>query len=331
MSKQEEWRAFDMAKQDIQFLRHLELVTHDDRPDFVLKDECGRKIGLEHFRADVYRVQDENSSHVSGGHTILNKSKDEIYQKYHPITVHDIWTDKLAENASNEFVGLIKDSFDMQSNYKYESFLDNLHVSIHGRSPKVKGHIQKSNNYPDRGSYDLMGFLIEIPVPSFRYYFETDGSQQISRFKSVLCPLNLQGFCNIPRRYNDAYSFQKINGLPITNEIWRELDIFENIDFIIIEPYDAKYPQEHHGQYFDKNTPKPYMYPAFSFGLTDIVSTDVQIEHKDGKSNAMFHSQTNRSKYDVVITKTMLKDERRKQSRKTRKHFDKATKKFRET
>lgn len=331
MSKQEERRAFDMAKQDVQFLRHLELVTHDDRPDFVLKDECGRKIGLEHFRADVYRVQDENSSHVSGGHTILNKSKDEIYQKYHPIAVHDIWTDKLAENASNEFVGLIKDSFDMQSNYKYESFLDNLHVSIHGRSPKVKGHIQKSKNYPDRGSYDLMGFLIEIPVPSFRYYFETDGSQQISRFKSVLCPLNLQGFCNIPRRYNDAYSFQKINGLPITNEIWRELDIFENIDFIIIETYDAKYPQEHHGQYFDKNTPKPYMYPAFSFGLTDIVSTDVQIEHKDGKSNAMFHSQTNRSKYDVVITKTMLKDERRKQSRKTRKHFDKATKKFRET
>lgn len=27
-----------------------------DRPDFVVKDKDGHKIGLEHFRADVYRV-----------------------------------------------------------------------------------------------------------------------------------------------------------------------------------------------------------------------------------------------------------------------------------
>lgn len=330
MDKQEERRIFDMAKQDVPFLSHLELVAHDDRPDFVLKDMYGRKIGLEHFRADVYRVQDENSSHVSGGHTILNKSKDEIYQKYHPAAVNNTWTDKLVENASNEVAGHIKDSFDMQSNYKYESFLDNLHVSIHGRSPKVRGHIQKSKKYPDRDSYDLMGFLIEIPIPSFHYYFETGGSQQISRFKLLLCSLNLQEFCDAPRRYNEAYSFQKINGLPITNEIWKELDVFEDIDFIIIETYVAKCPQEHHGQYFDKNTPKPHIYPAFSFGFTDIVSTNVQIEHKDGKSSAVFHSQTNRSKYDVAITTTTLKAERRKQSRKTRKHFDEVTKKFRE-
>lgn len=328
MGKQEEQRIFDMAKQDILFLRCLKLIAHDDRPDFVLTDEYGRKIGLEHFRADVYRVQDENSSHISSGHTILNKFKNEIYQKYHPVAVNNTWTDELVENASDEFVGFIKDSLDMQSNYKYESFLDNLHVSIHGRLPEVNGHIRKSKNYPDRESYDLMGFLIEIPVPSFRYHFETIGSQQISRIKSLLCPLNLRGFGDMPRRYNEAYSFQKINGLPITNEIWRELDIFENIDFIIIETYDAKCPQEHYGQFFDKNTSKPRIYPAFSFGFTDIVSTDVQIKHKDGKSNAMFHSQTNRPKYDVVVTKTTLKNERRKQSRKTRKHFDEATKDF---
>lgn len=29
---------------------------NDDRPDFVVKDKDGHKIGLEHFRADVYRV-----------------------------------------------------------------------------------------------------------------------------------------------------------------------------------------------------------------------------------------------------------------------------------
>ena len=328
--QQEEQHVFDMAKRDVPFLQHLELVSHDDRPDFVLRDEKGRKIGLEHFRADVYRVQDENSSHVSGGHTILNKSKDDIYQKYHLVAVNNTWTDELIKNASDGFVGILKDSFDMQSKYKYESFLDNLHVGIHGRLPKVNGHIQKSQKYPDRESYDLMGFLIDIPVPSFHYHFETIGSQQISRIKSLLCPLNLQGFGDIPRRYNEAYSFQKINGFPITNEIWKELDIFENIDFIIIETYDAKQPQEHHGQYFDKNTPKPHIYPAFSFGFTDIVSTNAQIEHKNGKSSAVFHSQTNRSKYDVAITTTTLKAERRKQSRKTRKHFDEVTKKFRE-
>ena len=332
MNNQDERKVFDMAKQDIPFLRHLELVAHDDRPDFILKDKHGRKIGLEHFKADVYRVPDENSSHISGGHTVLNKSKDEIYQKYHPIAVNNAWTDELLENASNEFFGkFIKSYLDIRSNYVYEAFLDNLHVGIHGKSStSSKGHIQKSKNYPNRESYDLMGFLIEIPVPSFRYYFETAGSQQISRFKSLLCPLNLQGFGKNPRRYNEAYSYQKINGLPITNEIWKELDIFEDIDFIIIETYDDKYPHEHHGQYFDKNTPKPQIYPAFSFGFTDIISTDIQIEHKDGKVNAMFHSQTSRPKYDEVITKTMLKAERRKQDRKTRKNFDKATKKFHE-
>ena len=331
MDKQEEeQRVFDMAKQDIPFLRNLELVTHDDRPDFILKDKNGRKIGLEHFRADVYRVQDENSSHISGGHTILNDSKDEIFQKYHPFAVNNSWTDEIFENAVNELYNkLIKGSLDMRSNYVYEAFLDNLRVGIHGRQHKPKGHIEKSKNYPDRDSYDLMGFLIEIPVPSFMYYFETIGSQQMSRIKSLLCPLNLQGLNEIPRRYNEAYSHQKINGIPITNEIWNEINIFDDIDFVIIETYDAKYPQEHHGQYFDKTTPKPQIYPAFSFGFTDIISTDVQIEHKDGQVNTVFNSQTNRSKYDVVMTNTMLKAERRKQNRKTRKHFDKVTKKFR--
>lgn len=328
MNKQEERYVFDIAKQDVQFLKYLELVAHNDRPDFILKDNCGRKIGLEHFRADVYRVQDENSFHVSGGHTVLNKSKDEIYQKYHSITVNNTWTDELTKNAADKFIGLIKDSLDMQSNYKYESFLDNLHVGIHGRPPKVKGHVQKSKNYPDRESYDLMGFLIEIPIPSFHYYFETIGSQLISRTKSLLCPLNLPELDKIQKRYNEAYSYQKINGLPITNEIWKELDIFKDIDFIIIETYSTKYPQEHHGQYFDKNTPKPRIFPAFSFGFTNIVSTDVQIEHRDDKSNALFRFQTNRLRNDIVITKTMRKAERRKQSRKTRRYFDKATKGF---
>lgn len=324
MGRKEELQVFDMAKQDVPFLRNLELVAHDDRPDFVLKDECGRKIGLEHFRADVYRVQDENGVHVSGGHTVLNESKNEIYQKYNPIAINDTWSDELIENASKELFGKhIKDSLNMRNNYVYEAFLDNLHVSVHGRLPKIKGHMQKSQNYPNRKSYDLMGFLIEIPVPSFQYYFETVGSQQISRMRSLLCPLNLRRSGDTLRRYNEAYSYQKINGLPITNEIWRELDIFEDIDFIIIETHDAKYPQEHYGQYFDKNTPKPQIYPAFSFGFTDIVSTDVQIEHKGGKINVEFNSQTNRSKYDVAITKTRLKAERRKQNKKMRKCFDK--------
>lgn len=328
MNKQEEKRVFDMAKQDIPFLKNLELVSHNDRPDFILKDKYGHKIGLEHFRADVYRIQDVKSSHISGGYTVLNNFKNEIQQKYHSITINNTWTDELTKNASNEVMRFIKDSLDMQSNYQYESFLDNLHVGIHGRPPKVKGHIQKSKNYPEYERYDLIGFLIEIPVPSFHYYFETIGSQRRSRIESVLCPLNLQSFFDIPRRYNDAYSFQKINGLPITNEIWRELNIFEEIDFIIIETYDAQYPQEHHGQYFDQNTPKPRIYPAFSFGFTDIVSTNIQTQHTDRDINVMFHFQTNRPKYDVVMTKTMLKAERRKLNRKTRKRFDKKTKKL---
>lgn len=329
MNRQEEKRVFDMAKQDIPFLKNLELVSHNDRPDFILKDKYGHKIGLEHFRADVYRVQDENSTHVSGGHTILNKSKNEVYQKYYRIALHNLWTDELIENASNDFFGrFIKGPLDMKSNYVYEAFLDNLHVSIHGKTPTVKGHIQKIQNYPGRESYDLMGFLIEIQVPSFQYYFETVGSQQISLMKSALCPLNLHGFENMPRRYNESYSYQKINGIPITNEIQRELNIFEDIDFIIIETYDAQYPQEHHGQYFDQDTPKPRIYPAFSFGFTDIVSTNIQTQHTAKDINVMFHFQTNRPKYDVVMTKTMLKAERRKQNRKNRKRFDKKTKKL---
>lgn len=334
MNKQdEEQRIFDMAKQDVPFLKRLKLVEHDDRPDFVLKDEDGQKIGLEHFRADVYQVRDENSSHISGGHTVLNESKEELYQKYHPFAVDNTWNDDiLKESASDLFNKPIKDSLDMRSRYTYEAFLDNLHVGIHGRSSKPKGHIQKSKNYPDRESYNLMGFLIEIPVPSFEYYFETKKSQEISLIQSSLCryPFNFQRLKKIPRRFNNAYSYQKINGLPMTHEIWNELDIFEDIDFVIIETYDEKYPVEHHGQYFDKNTPRPRVYPAFSFGFTDIVSTDVQVEHKDDKTNALFTLHSNRPKYDTTITRTMLKAERRKQNRKTRKNFDKAMNKFRE-
>lgn len=107
--QKEERKAFDMAKQDIPFLKNLALVTHDDKPDFILKDKVGRKIGLEHFRADVYRVQDENSSHISGGHTILNDSKDELFQKYHPIAVSDAWTDNiLKQSAADLFCGHMK-------------------------------------------------------------------------------------------------------------------------------------------------------------------------------------------------------------------------------
>ena len=58
MSRQEERKVFDMAKQDVPFLKNLELVKHDDRPDFILKDKNGRIIGLEHFRADVKWLAD---------------------------------------------------------------------------------------------------------------------------------------------------------------------------------------------------------------------------------------------------------------------------------
>lgn len=316
---EEEQRVFNMAKQDIPFLKHLELVAHDDRPDFVLKDKDDHKIGLEHFRADVYRVQDKNSPHISGGHTILNDSKDKLFQKYHTYEVNDTWTDEDTEQCANELFEHIADSLDMQSKYTYDAFIDNLRVGIHGRPPKVKGHVQKSKNYQDRESYDLMGFLIEVPVPSFEFYFETNLSQKISQIQSLLRRYPIQ------RRFNASHSRQKINGLPITNEIWNELDIFEDIDFIIIETYDEKYPAEHHGQYFTKDTLKPKIYPAFSFGFTDIVSTDVQIEHKDNNINALFTSYTNQHGYDVSsITKTTLKSERRKYNRKSRKHFDKA-------
>ena len=170
-----------------------------------------------------------------------------------------------------------------------------------------------------------MGSLIEVPVPSFRYHFETNGSQEVSKFYSWLCrpPLNLQEYEKVPRRFNEGYSYQKINGLPITSEIWTELNIFDDIDFIIIETHDSSYPEKHYGQYFTKDTPKPRIYPAFSFGVTDVISTDVQVEHKDGKINAL----TNLSKYDVAVTKTTLKAERRKQNRKSRKHFDEVTRK----
>lgn len=328
MNKQEEeQKVFDMAKQDILFLKNLELIEHNDRPDFILKDKNDRKIGLEYFRTDIYRVQDKNSSYISGGHTILNNSKKELFQKYHPLAVNNTWNDESTEQAAGELFGHIEDSLNMQIHYKYEDFLDNIRVGIHGRLPKVKGHIQKSKNYPDREHYDLMGFLIEIPVPSFQYYFETVSSQQISRIKSLLHPLNLQEIGKILRRYNKGYSYQKINGLPITNEIWKEINTFENIDFIIIETYNANNPTEHYGQYFDKDTPKPRIYPAFSFGLTDISSISIQTKCKDDKVNAIFECQTNHSQYDVVMTKSTLKAERRKRNRKSRKYFDEAARK----
>lgn len=329
MSKQEEEQIFNMAKQDVSFLKNLKLIKHDDRPDFVLEDKCGHKIGLEHFRADIYRVEDKEKHHIRGGHTILDELRNETYRKYHDAAINDTWTDEDAKNASKDlFEIIIKNLLDMRSNYIYESFLDNLHVGIHGKSQKVKGHIQKSKKYPNRENYDLMGFLIEVPVPAFHYYFETIGSRRISQVKSSLYPLNLQGFEKTLRRYNDAYSYQKINGLPITNEIWKELDIFKDIDFIIIETHDENHPKEHHGQYFDKDTPKPRIYPAFSFGFTDVIFTDVQLEHKNGTTNVLFTSHTNRPKYDITMTRTMWKSERRKQSRKTRKHFDEVTRKF---
>lgn len=334
MDKQkEEQKAFDMARRDILFLKDLELVTHDDKPDFVLKDKVGRKIGLEHFRADVYRVQDENSSHISGGHTVLNDSEDELFQKYNPIAISDAWTDNILKQSADDLFGeYMRKMLEMQSRYTYEAFLDNLHVGIHGRPPKVKGHVQKSKNYPDRESYDLMGFLIEVPVPSFHYHFETDSSQEASKFHSELCrpPLNLQGYKKAPKRFNEGFSYQKINGLPITREIWAELNIFDDIDFVIIETHDSSYPENHYGQYFTKDTQKPIIYPAFSFGLTDIISTDVQTGYKDGNINALFTLNTNRHKYDITITKTKLKAERRKYNRRLRKHFDEATKRFRE-
>lgn len=325
MNKQEEeQKVFDMAKQDIPFLKNLELVEHNDRPDFILKDKYGRKIGLEHFRADVYRAQDKNSSHISGGHTILDNSKKELFQKYHPLEVNNAWNDESTEQAAGELFGYIEDLLNMQIHYKYEEFLDNIRVGIHGRPPKVKGHIQKSKNYPDRECYDLMGLLIEIPVPSFQYYFETVVSQQVSQIKSLLRTLNLQEIGKTQRRYNEGYSYQKINGLPITNEIWKEINTFENIDFVIIETYNTNNPTEHYGQYFDKDTPKPRIYPAFSFGLTDISSINIQPKCKDDKVNVIFEGQTNHSKCDVAMTKSMLKAERRKRNRKSRKYFDEA-------
>lgn len=121
MSKREERQVFDMAKQDIPFLKDLELVKHDDRPDFVLKDKNGRIIGLEHFRADVYRVVDESNFHVSGGHTVLDKSKNEVFQKYHPAFSFGLTNITSMDTYAEHREGKINILFNMQANQpKYD-------------------------------------------------------------------------------------------------------------------------------------------------------------------------------------------------------------------
>ena len=47
-------------------------------------------------------------------------------------------------NETYDVLEIANDSLNMQRNYKYEDFLDNLRVGIHGRLPKVKGHIMDS-------------------------------------------------------------------------------------------------------------------------------------------------------------------------------------------
>ena len=307
MGKQKnERRVFDMAKQDVLFLKNLKLIAHSDRPDFVLEDSNGRRIGLEHFKADTFTKQNKNNSSFSSGNAIIENRINNLSKEYRNSMVNDVLDDVIAQNETKDLSNLIKDRINMQSQYRYEDFINNLHFVIHGMNGR-KGHIAKSKQYPNRESFYKMGFLIEVPVPRFQYYFKVKHKEQ----------------------FYMAYSYQRVRGLPITNEIWKELDVFNDVDFVIIETYESQNAEEHFGQYFDKTTQKPHIYPAFSFGHTGEVCDNVKIDFGNNITNITIDMQKNTLGYNIPISTTMLRAERRKQDRRSRKHFDKATRKFR--
>lgn len=324
--KEEELAVFELACQDVPWLSNLKLVRHDDRPDFVLANAEGDIVGLEHFRADTYRTIDPiQPTHVVGGHTVLKDKADVLMAEYQLLALSNNWTAEINLAAEHGLMDLVKTNIELQAAYTYEEFLDNLHVTIHGRIPKPKGHVQKSQAYPDRGKYAAMGFLIGVPVPSFDYHFESSKSQALSQAKNVLqsSPFQCGDLSKIERRYNDCSS-QRINGLPITKEIWAELNVFDVIDFVIIETYCSRVPYQHYAQYFDKDTQISTLYPAFSFGMTDVKQVEIEQQNVQGKRGYVWKLGTNRGKYDVVFTKTQRKKERRKYTRGSRKHFDTA-------
>ena len=154
-----EYRSFNAVKTEVKFLNDLVDISSEnqEQPDFVLIDNDGYRIGLEHFCIDI-SMGSRNDSLTKKMQYITRS----IYEKYHGNII----------SRENNALLDIGDMLDLAAknwhSFEYQRFCDNFERIFNEHYLKVKEYKRKSKLYK-------IGFLVEFLVPNSSYKVSFNG------------------------------------------------------------------------------------------------------------------------------------------------------------
>lgn len=121
-------------------------IDDNERPDFILEKD-GYKIGIEHFRADTILNEhtDSESMKYDGQRRAMFKKHNKALQK----------DEFNADAAANDVEAYINKSLAAASNFKYDTFINNLVAVFEQHVSKVSEYKKKCNE---------VWFLIDIGI-----------------------------------------------------------------------------------------------------------------------------------------------------------------------
>ena len=147
-------------------------IDDNERPDFILEKD-GYKIGIEHFRADTILNEhtDSESMKYDGQRRAMFKKHNKALQK----------DEFNADAAANDVEAYINKSLAAASNFKYDTFINNLVAVFEQHVSKVSEYKKKCNE---------VWFLIDIGIENNLTHF-CHMSELINIYTFLICLNNL--------------------------------------------------------------------------------------------------------------------------------------------
>lgn len=209
MTKQEnEEKCILLAIHNVPELKGFRIEEKRERPDFVLKNDEGEIIGVEHFLVDTLLEEKHQSNKAPADsppkYLSVHRKADgrfkKIYEKYQGEKINDHELEALGEIEP-----VLNDILKGETDFSYESFLREFFRIFMEHAKNIMVYRDNLSSSPD-GTPAKLGFLCEVSVNS----------------NGCLWDLYDNGKC----------WHQQLSGVPITHDMWLIIRVFLLLGFI---------------------------------------------------------------------------------------------------
>lgn len=197
----------------------------EERPDFILINECGDKIGIEHFLIDTLTKREKAKSRI------IEADKRKLYEKY-----KDGKYEQNKDGAAKELFDVSFEIFQGMMTFEFHEFAKEF-LRI------VDKHVKNIDEYKKGNRFSRFGFLCEVRVPTCDYGWWVS-TQNVAMHYQVIKGLPMT-----------PVIWQKISKLLVS----------EMIDFFIVVTIPVVHEEIATVKIYTRQTQQPKLYSEFHF------------------------------------------------------------------